>query len=478
MVADFAYYGGWTLPPFRFLYFNIAQSLAVFYGRNDWHYYLSQGYPLLLTTALPFTLVGLAFALFPRRDGKNGLPSSIRRQIALVSVAMPAVLSIISHKEVRFIYPLLPALHILTAPILANFFGPAVSSPSSAHLPRRLLLIFLILTNAVIALYTSLSHASGPVKVFEFLRQQHDRAATEVEIQTSISRQPQTFSGITAGFLMPCHSTPWRSHFVFPSIQAWALSCEPPVNLDASQRSAYVDEADQFYADPPGFLRNNMVGGLRHFPRTPSYQPRHPLSSSESTIKQTHKHDWPDYLVFFAQLEPMLQTHLRASPYAECYRTWNTAWHDDWRRNGDIIVWCLDPIVQRDWRDCNQRVRDARGKKALKKKEKHFDRIVDRLTKQLSPSDASTWTARGLFSKFSLPWKSKPRGIFSTPWGWGINIGHGPTRWYPFWSSSASWTWPWERRRRGIWPEAVSEWWEKGTRRRDKTSRVVRDLWS
>ncbi|KAI4236231.1 MAG: hypothetical protein LQ352_008026, partial [Teloschistes flavicans] len=55
-VVDRLYYQQWTFPPLRFLYFNLAQSLSVHYGRNDWHYYLSQGYPLLLTTFLPFAL--------------------------------------------------------------------------------------------------------------------------------------------------------------------------------------------------------------------------------------------------------------------------------------------------------------------------------------------------------------------------------------------------------------------------------------
>jgi GPI mannosyltransferase 3 len=49
-VSDFYYFGEWTFPPYQWLNFNISQDLAVFYGRNDWHYFLSQGLPILLTS--------------------------------------------------------------------------------------------------------------------------------------------------------------------------------------------------------------------------------------------------------------------------------------------------------------------------------------------------------------------------------------------------------------------------------------------
>src|SRR5690348_15865058 len=59
IVSGRLYFGFWTFPPYQWLYFNISQSLAVLYGRMPWHYYLSPGVPLLTTTFLPFTLVGL-----------------------------------------------------------------------------------------------------------------------------------------------------------------------------------------------------------------------------------------------------------------------------------------------------------------------------------------------------------------------------------------------------------------------------------
>ncbi|EEP77405.1 conserved hypothetical protein [Uncinocarpus reesii 1704] len=421
------------------------------------------GYPLLLTTAVPFTLIGLVRAFGPTLDESKKLQASMRRQLATICIAMPMILSLISHKEVRFIYPLLPSLHVLTAPVLAKFFGPAISSSSRSYVPRRLLLSFLILVNLVVAIYTTITHASGPVRVLEYLRNQNERIAAEVDAQKALPQPLFTshFStaklskGLTVGFLMPCHSTPWRSHLVFPSIQAWALSCEPPVNFNESQRAAYLDEADQFYADQQSFLRTNMVGGLKHLPRTPTYQKSQP--SDDANAAKEHKHSWPDYLVFFAQLEPTMKSLLRASSYAECYRTWNTAWHDDWRRKGDMVVWCIDPAAQREWREKNQRVHlhEDGWEGLMKSKAKQVDKIIEQLGKEKTGAwnrkrkQGNAWIPTFSLQRSSSWQFRKPFAMMDLSWGGG-----GRRSWY------RTWSWPWEKRRKPSWSQMIRAWYD------------------
>lgn len=450
-MLDRLFYGTWTFPPLKFLYFNIAQSLAVFYGKNDWHYYLTQGYPLLLTTALPFTLVGL-YAALCRRSLFSGNPqASMQKQLGVICLVMPFILSLISHKEVRFIYPLLPSLHVVTAPPLVSFFLPAVSQSSRSYMPRRLILLFLLLANLVVALYTTLYHASGVLSVLSYLRSQH---LSHTPVITSSGAHPG--AGPTAGFLMPCHSTPWRSHLVDPDLRAWALSCNPPVDLSASQKETYLDEADQFYANPAQFLRDNMLGGTRHVPRQPSYtNPQYHFSSRTASLlstpefQSTTPHPWPDYLIFFAALEPTLNGVLWSSTYRECYRTYNTAWHDDSRRKGDIIVWCLDPNEQAAWSGVKRdREREA--------KERQFDHIIENIKRQ----------ATGQGDRSSSLWQrwTKPA---PKPWGWPKSWSW-PKSWYsgniPWsassstWSFDLSWNWPWERRRRSILGFELPAW--------------------
>lgn len=423
-VADRLFYGVWTFPPLRFLYFNLAQSLAVFYGRNRWDYYATEGYPLLLTTALPFALVGLYRTLKIRAySPADQVQTTIRVQLATVCLVMPFVLSLISHKEVRFIYPLLPSLHILAAPPLVQYFYPAVYSRSSRHTPQRLLLIFIVLVNVVIALYTTLYHASGTLDVITYLRNQHERHATDGQdtpYSHLVGAMPDP--GITAGFLMPCHSTPWRSHLVYPSINAWALSCEPPVDFDEDEKAVYRDEADQFYDDPSQFLRRNMVGGLHRIPRRPSY-----ITGSQSlSTTSPNQHQWPDYLIFFAQLEPTLHNLLRASAYGECWRTHNTRWHDDWRRRGDVVVWCLDAREQEAWRsETRQREKDSR--------DYQFDRIVEAIKKEALGPQKRSWQS---FVP-SLPWSSSSSPF--TSWQRSLKS---------LLSPPTSRAWPWSTRSR------------------------------
>jgi phosphatidylinositol glycan class B len=354
VLVDRFYYHVWSFPPLNFLQFNVVQSLSIFYGNNDWHYYLSQGYPLLLTTALPFALVGIYNTLQTAAtlNAPSTASTTALSQLASVCLIVPLAFSAISHKEVRFIYPLLPALHILSAAPLTAFFEPALTqrltrpsflSTKSIYiaLAKRALLLTLIAVNATIMIYTSITHNSGVVAVTDYLRRQH----TTHYLPSSTSARKIVASStpeMTVAFLMPCHSTPWRSHLIHPDIRAWALTCEPPLNLNTTARATYLDEADIFYADPVHWLRSHMS---RSPPRSPGIfgtQTRalHKHRNAETSVGG--RREWPDYLVFFEQLESVMHTALQGSGYGECWRGFNSHWHDDWRRKGDVVVWCLD----------------------------------------------------------------------------------------------------------------------------------------
>ena len=357
--VDRLYYEQWTFPPLRFLYFNIAQSLAVFYGKNDWHYYLSQGYPLLLTTFLPFGCIGIWQSLFPPERPPEYLNDStstktIKYQIATMVVLVPSVLSFISHKEVRFVYPILPLLHILAAVPFTTFFLPGVSLAiprTSRFTAKRLLLALLLIVNVTIAFVTTTSHQTAPLTVMTYVRNQHTKYYLTQPPSDFLKPAPST---MTVGFLMPCHSTPWRSHLVHPSVRAWALTCEPPVNMNASARAHYLDEADRFYADPKQFLATTLgnppvlkkpraswfswFGSRRRLKKELG---REGMIDTDAWDGREGPKSWPEYLVFFEQMEPTMKEVLMGSAYRDCWRGWNSWAHDDWRRKGDIVVWCL-----------------------------------------------------------------------------------------------------------------------------------------
>jgi GPI mannosyltransferase 3 len=359
LLVDRWFYQFWTFPPLKFLYFNVVQSLSIFYGRNDWHYYLSQGFPLLLTTALPFAVAGLYRGLVFTDSAKSPLTDTILSQLATTSCAVPAALSLISHKEVRFIYPLVPLLHVLAAEPLTQFFAPSLVHPLRSRrtppyaLLRRLILGLLILVNASIGLYITTVHGRGVIDILTYLRHQHETYY-----------MPHHTSNLTAAFLMPCHSTPWRSHLVHNNISAWALTCEPPLHLSPEEKTTYLDEADVFYTDPLLWMRHNMSrqpprprGGIFLRDKQQRLDP-HGRRKPDPQGHVDKRREWPDYLIFFAQAEKTMDVALRGSGYAECWRGFNSHWHDDWRRKGDVVAWCVFP--ERRVREDEERAARAR----------------------------------------------------------------------------------------------------------------------
>jgi GPI mannosyltransferase 3 len=186
VVLDTLYFHRPTFPAWNFIRFNFVEELSVFYGSMSPHYYLSQGLPILLTTYLPFSI--------------HGLSSFLVSIYTLVIGGVILAFSCIAHKEVRFISPL--------SPLLLVFAGYSIS-----RLPKRikrLVLPAMLLVNAGLAYYTTRVHQSGVINVIHHLR-------NDVPKNGSL------------GFLMPCYSTPWQNYLHRPDINAWKLSCDPPL---------------------------------------------------------------------------------------------------------------------------------------------------------------------------------------------------------------------------------------------------------
>jgi GPI mannosyltransferase 3 len=264
--------------------------------------------------------------------------SNIRGDLTFVVLTMITTLSVISHKEVRFIYPLLPCLHVLAAPHVLSFFNgqPLIStilkSPNESPLRvkswRLPLLILLAFTNVTIGFYTTQVHQRGVIDVLTFLRHGYEANVSKRKFlpvseraSQSIDKFPQqsNSSDIFAAFLMPCHSTPWRSHLVYQNLRAWALTCEPPLHIPANtpERASYRDEADRFYDNPSLFLRKEM---------------------------NTTERRWPKYVVGFQGIESDLKDCEKQMPGWRVQERWsgfNSHWHDDSRRKGRVMVWEL-----------------------------------------------------------------------------------------------------------------------------------------
>ncbi|RUS35078.1 Alg9-like mannosyltransferase family-domain-containing protein [Jimgerdemannia flammicorona] len=280
------------IAPLNFLRVNVFNSISLFYGIHSWHWYLTQGLPVLLTTFLPLFISGLWLSYAD--------PALRTRTIPLLYLLafVISVYSLLPHKEFRFIYPLLP--------ILLLFASIGLHNLSPKH--KWLAMVALVMTNIPMALYTSIWHQRGVVDVMRWVR---ERAQPGMEVE----------------FLMPCHSTPWYSEVHDKEVNLEFLGCEPP--LDPTDPT-YMDEADVFYANPRRFI-------LDRFNRS-SVQGR----------------AWPTHLVMFEALLKMEDEDgsLRGlflgkgengeGIYRECARFFNTHFNGDWRRKGDVIVLCYN----------------------------------------------------------------------------------------------------------------------------------------
>ena len=242
---DRLYYGHWQLTPLHFVQFNLVQGLSSFYGEHPWHWYITQGVPVMFGTQLVLLLPGVYY-------GAHHSPAT--RHTLLVALTYIAVFSMLGHKEFRFLYPVLP--------LLLPFAGFGVDWCRHRLSPgwRRGLTWMLLWTQLLPGVYLNSVHQRGVVDVMQWL---------------------STASDVTrVVFLMPCHSTPFRAAVHRP-VHMQFLTCEPPLH---STRTNHVDQADQFYTDPLPFL--DMLPWPSHVILFEALLTQHPQVSTRLTALQ------------------------------------------------------------------------------------------------------------------------------------------------------------------------------------------------
>ncbi|KAI0086193.1 glycosyltransferase family 22 protein [Irpex rosettiformis] len=321
--VDSWYYGSLTLTPLNFAITNLS-SVSLFYGSSAWHYYLTQGIPILCGSVTPFALQ--AIYKYSRHQNQN--QNHVRRMTGLV-VWTVLIYSLAGHKEWRFIHPLLPLFHILATISLIDshdILGRRAVSRSTTASKASLLpktrgsywLVFVL--NLPPLLYLMLLHSKAQIDVMYYLRSLN---ADDIR---------------SIGFLMPCHSTPWQAYLHQASLtdsgRLWALGCEPPVGVKAE---GYRDQTDVFYESPVEYIRER-------FP--PSVDPRFPASPKPFTVpgrpppeRYDWKHEWPQYLVMFGALlnEQEISNYLSDRGYRQVWHE-ERGWEGDRRRQGGVTV--------------------------------------------------------------------------------------------------------------------------------------------
>ena len=83
MLLDYMFYGRFILVHWRFLMFNVINNLSGFYGSHPWHWYITQGIPVILFTQLPLMLLGIVI-----------WKENVRSKFAVLFVVLVQVISL------------------------------------------------------------------------------------------------------------------------------------------------------------------------------------------------------------------------------------------------------------------------------------------------------------------------------------------------------------------------------------------------
>lgn len=189
--------------------FNLLRGISEFYGVHQWHWYVSQGLPILLTTFLPLVLGGA----YLTASSNNAYYSPFERHALLMAVPPIVAFSLLAHKEYRFLYPLLPLCFISAGRFTHQWADWAWRKRKSQSR-----FSFVGMIAAVLVAQVTMGVYMGTV---------HQRGVVDV-MQQTVAILPSSSSVL---FLMPCHSTPWTSHVNRgDDIQMRFLTCEPPID--------------------------------------------------------------------------------------------------------------------------------------------------------------------------------------------------------------------------------------------------------
>lgn len=216
--------GTLIITSYEFLKANVVNNVGEWYGSEPWHWYLSNGFPAMVGIQIAPFVVAVIHIVKNKEMYKN--------ELALLGCIIFTIViySGLSHKEFRFILPLLPITLYISSAYLSSWSRKA----------NQTLIWFvaggIFIGNVIPAVFFSTIHQRGTIDVM-------------VPLREIAMNNPQNVSFL---FLMPCHSTPLYSHLHI-NITTRFLTCEP--NLE--KKDNYVDEADLFYNNPSWWLQKH-----------------------------------------------------------------------------------------------------------------------------------------------------------------------------------------------------------------------------
>ena len=297
-VLDSLFYGELTCTPLQFLLFNVFQGQSAIFGTHPFTWYLTHGLFILLGPLYPILLQSVVVGL------SEGQRLQSKKAILSLSVLWTILAySLLPHKEVRFLYPILPiAISLCSISLMECGEKGKPWIPKCIH--RGALPLYVILN---LGLFVTLGylHQRGNLAAFTYLR-----------------GLPETMRGAQNGkerlsldIWMGCHQTPGYSHLHGKIHTLNTIQC--PLYLSENGKEKPPTPHAIFMKYPREFLLWNYAN----------------ISSNDEHIQQqlqlvrlreNRTATFPDFVLLYDDLSMKMMDFLHDNKYVEVGRWFHT----------------------------------------------------------------------------------------------------------------------------------------------------------
>ena len=240
------------------------------YGTHPPYWYIIAGLPAISGVILPFFIYEVIQTISIKDTQRQKGWWSPQLSLVTIIVSYISFHSISSHKEFRFILPILPLVCILSSCAIDRFLTINESHPKTSttsqsikrqhkRVRRRFVLLgtLIFILNYPHLLFLAIIHQRAPIEV--------NKAITNHIIKLNMMTNQSEDKQYKIHYLMGCHSTPLYSHLHIPMnynnnggktvVDTWTLDCSPHCRINSTC------ESDDFISNPHRFIMNAYYGG-------------------------------------------------------------------------------------------------------------------------------------------------------------------------------------------------------------------------
>ena len=284
---DSVIHGKFVFVPWNFFRINFLQDVSVQYGNEPWFYYLTH-------TLLPLLNISSIFVIGAVKNIGNR--KSFTNIYLISTVWTISLLSCLAHKEQRFLLPVFPLLLCYGADFLHRM--------ELREKYKNTLTAFIIICNILPVSYLLFGHKVGQTSVVANLAKDFMANRNDQHYHTNVL------------FLLPCHSTPFYSHFHLDYPLDF-LKCPPVLDSNWKDYAEGKDESDFFFDNPNKWIEKEL------------------LTSSESRKLPSHIviYDMQANLTLFKKFA-------NENNFVKCFDVFNTLFSESKKVGKRIFVYC------------------------------------------------------------------------------------------------------------------------------------------